>query len=157
MRKGAYYTNEYRNLFSELGIDEKDVDAKVQDTWDRLFTDQYPETQIYFETDDDMGYMVDTGNNDVRTEGQSYGMMMAVQMDRQDIFDRIWKWTKNICTWKKGFMQATSLGHVNLMEQKCTWTRADGEEYFAMALYFASKRWGIVKRHLIIRNRQHLY
>src|SRR5690625_5732542 len=91
MRKGAYETGQYRNLFVELGVDEKDVDAKVQDTWDRLFTDQYPETQIYFETDDDMGYLVGTGNNDVRTEGQSYGMMMAVQMDRQDIFDRIWK------------------------------------------------------------------
>ena len=40
-----------------------------------------------------MGYLLDTGNLDVRTEGQSYGMMMAVQMDNQELFNRIWKWT----------------------------------------------------------------
>lgn len=37
--------------------------------------------------DDDKGYMVDTCNTDVRTEGMSYGMMMAVQMDKEEEFD----------------------------------------------------------------------
>ena len=41
-----------------------------------------------------MGYMLDTGNLDARTEGMSYGMMMAVQMDRKDIFDRLWLFSK---------------------------------------------------------------
>ena len=27
-----------------------------------------------------MGYLEDTGNNDARTEGMSYGMMMCVQL-----------------------------------------------------------------------------
>jgi len=39
-----------------------------------------------------MGYMEDTGNNDARTEGMSYGMMMCVQMDMKEEFDKLWKW-----------------------------------------------------------------
>ena len=41
-----------------------------------------------------MGYLVDTGNIDARTEGMSYGMMMCVQMDMKKEFDAIWKWAK---------------------------------------------------------------
>lgn len=26
--------------------------------------------------------------------------------------------------------------------EECVWTAPDGEEFFAMALFFASKRWG---------------
>ena len=32
------------------------------------------------------GYMEDTGNHDVRTEGMSYGMMVCVQMNRKQEF-----------------------------------------------------------------------
>ena len=41
-----------------------------------------------------MAYIEDTGNHDARTEGMSYGMMMCVQMDRKEEFDRLWKWAK---------------------------------------------------------------
>ena len=46
--------------------------------------------------------MEDTGNDDARTEGMSYGMMMAVQMNRKDIFDRIWKWAKKNMYMERG-------------------------------------------------------
>lgn len=41
-----------------------------------------------------MAYIEDTGNNDARTEGMSYGMMLCVQLDMKEEFDRIWKWAK---------------------------------------------------------------
>ena len=41
----------------------------------------------------DMGYLTDTGNNDVRTEACPYGMMMRVQLDKKEEFDRRGKWT----------------------------------------------------------------
>ena len=41
-----------------------------------------------------MGYIEDIANNDVRTEGMSYGMMIAVQMNRKEVFDSLWKWAK---------------------------------------------------------------
>jgi len=31
-------------------------------------------------------------HNDVRSEGMSYGMIIAVLLDKQEEFDRLWKW-----------------------------------------------------------------
>ena len=43
---------------------------------------------------EDMGFMEDTGNHDAWTEGMSYGMMVCVQLDKKEEFDRLWKWTR---------------------------------------------------------------
>ena len=100
MRKGAFYTNEYPNLFAELGIPEEQIERKINDTFNTMFFD--PVERIYFEMGDEMGYMLDTGNLDARTEGMSYGMMMAVQMDRKDIFDRLWLFSKTFMYLNEG-------------------------------------------------------
>ncbi|WP_067837961.1 glycosyl hydrolase family 8 [Amphibacillus sediminis] len=144
MKQGAYFTGHYRNLFTEkIGIDPNTVEEKVQETWKRLFTNEDPESQIYFETDDGMGYIVDTGNNDVRTEGQSYGMMMAVQMDQQEVFDRIWQWSKTYMYMSEGVHKGYFAWSCQLDGTKNAQGPApDGEEYFALALYFAGNRWG---------------
>jgi oligosaccharide reducing-end xylanase len=39
-----------------------------------------------------MTFIEDIGNGDVRTEGMSYGMMIAVQLGKREEFDRLWKW-----------------------------------------------------------------
>lgn len=86
---------------------------------------------------------MDTGNIDVRTEGQSYGMMMAVQMDRQDIFDRVWKWTETFMRNHEGPHKGYYGWHASLDGEKMSDGPApDGEEFFAMALFLASRRWG---------------
>ncbi|CAM3748284.1 glycosyl hydrolase family 8 [Marinicrinis lubricantis] len=141
-RLGSFYTGRYRNVFKEYGFSEQEIQDRVQDTWTKLFEGS-EETRIYYDAGDDMGYMLDTGNLDVRTEGMSYGMMIAVQMDRQDIFDRLWKWTMD-------YMYLTTGTHTGYFAWSCNpdGTRRsegpapDGEEYFAMALLFASHRWG---------------
>ena len=52
---------------------------RIRKAFHAIFED--PENRFYFEGPDaDTGYMLDTGNTDARTEGMSYGMMMAVQM-----------------------------------------------------------------------------
>lgn len=131
----------YRNVFAEVGYSDKEIQDKLQSTWDHIFVN--PETKFYFNVGDDMGYMVDTGNTDVRTEGQSYGMMMAVQMDRQDIFDRIWNWTETKMRLHEGPHAGYFSWNGTLDGEKIGGGPApDGEEFFAMALFLASKRWG---------------
>src|SRR5690606_40821934 len=93
MSEAAFYSGKYRNVFREYGYSEEEINERLLDTWDKLFSDKHPETQIYFTVGDDEAYMLDTGNHDVRTEGMSYGMMMAVQLDNKEVFDRLWKWT----------------------------------------------------------------
>jgi oligosaccharide reducing-end xylanase len=41
-----------------------------------------------------MAYVSDLKNHDARTEGLSYGLMVAVQLNKKDVFDRLWRWTK---------------------------------------------------------------
>lgn len=50
--------------------------------------------KIYWENDEGLGYVMDTGNHDVRTEGMSYAMMIAVQYGRKDVFDNAIRWVR---------------------------------------------------------------
>ena len=89
-----------------------------------------------------MGYVVDTGNNDIRTEGMSYAMMASVQLDEKETFDRIWKWTKTYMWMDSGVHAGYFAWSVSPDGKKNFYGPApDGEEFFAMALFFASKRW----------------
>ena len=41
-----------------------------------------------------LAYMTDWANNDARTEGMSYGMMIAVELNKKREFDALWNWAK---------------------------------------------------------------
>lgn len=133
---------QFRNLFAEYGYSEKEISDRLEAIFQTIFYGPEDE-KFYHEAGDDMGYLTDTGNNDVRTEGMSYGMMMCVQLDKQKEFDRIWKWTKTYMYLTKGpnkgyFRWSCARdGHSN-----AEGPAPDGEEFFAVTLIFASRRWG---------------
>lgn len=82
-----------------------------------------------------MGYICDTGNNDVRTEGMSYGMMICVQLDMKEEFDRIWKWAKTYMWMSEGENEGYFAWSCATDGKKNAYGPApDGEEFFAMAL-----------------------
>lgn len=80
---GAFETQKYRNIFTELGYSKEQVDEKLQGIFQNLF---FGPNKIYFEVGDSMAYISDVKNHDVRTEGMSYGMMIAVQLNKKDVF-----------------------------------------------------------------------
>ncbi|KAF9134852.1 Reducing-end xylose-releasing exo-oligoxylanase Rex8A [Mortierella sp. GBA39] len=140
--QGAFYTGQYRNVFLEAGYSQEEIDARLDQAWNDLF-DGAPEVRIYFPLGEDKGYVLDTGNSDVRTEGMSYGMMMAVQMDKKDIFDRLWNFSKSYMQHKEGRYKDYFAWHCKPDGTRLSPGPApDGEEYYAMALFFASNRWG---------------
>lgn len=61
--------------------------------------------KIYWENDEGLGYVMDTGNHDVRTEGMSYAMMIAVQYGRKDVFDKLWGWVMKYMFMTEGLHQ----------------------------------------------------
>ncbi|MDC3416896.1 glycosyl hydrolase family 8 [Aquibacillus salsiterrae] len=141
--EAAMHSKQYRNLLNEYGYDETEINRRLAEAWEQLFTDKHPETQIYFEVGTDEAYMLDTGNIDVRTEGMSYGMMMAVQMNNKDVFDRLWKWTMKNMYMTEGENAGYFAWSCNTDGSKRSYGPApDGEEYFALALFFAAHRWG---------------
>lgn len=131
----------YRNVFKEIGKSEEDINKKLEEAFQTFFYDK--EERIYHEAGSDMGYLEDTGNNDARTEGMSYGMMMCVQLDKKAEFDRIWKWAKTYMYMETGenegyFAWSCATNGIKNADGPAP----DGEEFFAMALFFASHRWG---------------
>ena len=78
---------EYRNVFTEVGFSEAEVAKRLEEIRQTWFYGK-EEERIYFPVGDDMAYIMDTGNNDARTEGMSYGMMICVQLDMKEEFDR---------------------------------------------------------------------
>ncbi len=131
----------YPNQFARIGISDADVREKVQRCFDTLFFD--PEEKIYLDVDPDSACMVDTGNIDARTEGMSYGMMMCVQMDRKDLFDKLWQFSMRYMYHEDGIYKGYFAWSVQLDgKHNYEGPAPDGEEYFAMALFMASARWG---------------
>jgi oligosaccharide reducing-end xylanase len=138
--EGCKPRTSYANLFVTVsGHTQAESDDKVSKAWSSLFNPKGSGT-IYFDgPGSDESYVQDILNNDVRTEGMSYGMLVAVELDHQTEFDRLWTWVKN--------HMANGTGEIRwackTSGSGCAGNGApDGEEYFATALIFASHRWG---------------
>ena len=132
----------YTNLFLEAGHSQEEIDRRLEEIWNTFFYGS-EEERVYFPVGDDMAYICDTGNNDARTEGMSYGMMFCVQLDRKEEFDRLWKWAKTYMWMDSGDNEGYFAWSCALDGTKNAYGPApDGEEFFAMALFFASHRWG---------------
>lgn len=142
MKKSAFETGVYRNVFKEIGYSEEEINKKIKESFNTVFYGSDDE-KIFHKEGEDKGYFVDTGNNDARTEGMSYGMMMCVQMGWKEEFDRFWTWAKTYMYNYEGYHRGYFAWSCKLNGEKNSEGPApDGEEFFAMALFFASKRWG---------------
>ncbi len=141
---GAFTSGTYRNLFKEmLGKSDAEIQKKIDDAWQQLFYGDDTYERVYYPVGDDMAYVMDIGNDDIRSEGMSYGMMLAVQLDKQEEFNRIWKWAKTYMYHEEGAYKGYFSWHNKPDGEKIDANPAsDGEEWFIMALMFASNRWG---------------
>ena len=130
----------YRNVFVEMGYQPAEVDAKVQKVFNDVFRGP---NKVYFEVGDTLGYVSDVKNHDARTEGMSYGMMIAVQFGEKDIFDRLWRWSKKYMQHQEGPREGYFAWSCKTDgTRNAEGAASDGELYYITALLFASNRWG---------------
>ncbi|HTX76685.1 MAG TPA: glycosyl hydrolase family 8 [Terracidiphilus sp.] len=146
---GAYKTHQYRDLFAETGHTPAESRAKIDKAFQQLFHGDGQEERIYFETganeNGTLAYITDWANNDARTEGMSYGMMICVELNHKREFDAIWNWahTYMLITDPKNPSVGYFAWSMNTDgTPRSTGAAPDGEEYFVMSLYFAARRWG---------------
>lgn len=90
------------SLFESCGYSREAIQARLERNWYEMF--EGPD-KIYWENDEGLGYVMDTGNHDVRTEGMSYAMMIAVQYGRKDVFDKLWGWVMKYMFMTEGLHQ----------------------------------------------------
>jgi oligosaccharide reducing-end xylanase len=133
----------YRNLFSEvLCKSASDVQAKMTGVVQQLFHGSGQDQAIYYElsANPSQAYIEDVASGDVRSEGQSYGMFIAAQMNMHTEFDKLWSYAK-ACMQQPSGVFAWQM-NVDSCTPKSTGQAPDGDEYFAEALRIADRRWG---------------
>jgi oligosaccharide reducing-end xylanase len=146
---GEFASGKYRNLFAENGHSQRKVNKKVNATFKQLFHGDPKTEAVYFpagaNANGPLAYMNDMGSGDVRSEGMSYGMMIAVQMDKKAEFDALWNWAKTFMYHDSSNNPAYGYFSWSMKTNGIAndeMPAPDGEEYFATSLYFASGRWG---------------
>jgi endo-1,4-beta-D-glucanase Y len=133
-------------MFVEAGKSATDVSNKVTQMWNQFFVNGDAGTQkLFYPVGTDMAYILDTGNDDIRSEGMSYGMMICVQLDKKAEFDKLWKFAKTYSQHPAGASReglfAWQLNKTNFSKKDDN-SAPDGEEYYITALFFAHNRWG---------------
>ncbi len=140
----------HTNLFASLlGKSDAEVQQRIDSLWQHFFTpgdiskyEADSEKTVYYEVGDSMGIIVDTGSNDVRTEGMSYGMMISVQLGKREVFDRLWRWAKTYMAypadspWDGYFCWQCNPDGTKIGESNAS----DGEIYFVTALFIAADK-----------------
>jgi oligosaccharide reducing-end xylanase len=144
-----------------------EVDAKVRLAANRIFGIGTNESatpvantgfRLYYELPQNpsQAFIWAADSNDIRSEGMSYGMMIAVQLDMQTQFDRLWNFARtymqfpgnsNLTAWRYYFRWQGSVNTQNANNWQVnygaqTGPAPDGDEYFAAALFLADRRWG---------------
>jgi oligosaccharide reducing-end xylanase len=153
------------NLFASLlSKSDSEVSAKVKTAVDRFFGLAGNESstpsadngyRCYYELpqDSSQAFIWAADSDDVRSEGMSFGMMIAVQTDLHDQFDKLWRFAQQYMQYGAS---AGAWAHYFKWQGKVTtngnnWSVSfgdsnvpapDGDEYFAAALYLADQRWG---------------
>ena len=132
---------QYRNFFKEAGYSQAEIDKKLAKAYYDIF--EGPQ-RVYFEEGDTLGYVSDVKNKDARTEGMSYGMMVAVQLNKKEVFDRLWRWSVKYMQHQDGPREGYFAWSVNPLTKKknAQGSASDGELYYITSLLFASNKWG---------------
>ena len=146
---GAFATGVYRNLFREAGHSDADIKKKLDTAFEQLFHGAADSQTVFYwsgaNANGKLAYVSDINNRDVRSEGMSYGMMIAVQMNKKAEFDALWNWSRTFMFHDDPAHPAYGFFSWSLKTDGTPLSESpapDGEEYYAMALYFASARWG---------------
>jgi oligosaccharide reducing-end xylanase len=137
------YPNAFRDVLPKT---EREIDDKLRAAYAALFEGDEATQAIYFEEGGDRGFIKDIFHDDVRTEGMGYGMMIAVQLDKPEVFERLWRHAKTEIQYTSGprrgyFPSSCNTGTAMI----ANWTPCVdpfGHQQMLMALLFASNRWG---------------
>lgn len=130
------------NLLEDYGYKSDKILEKVIFTWKVLFEGKKSE-RIYFEADENSAYILDEAHNVVRSSAMGAGLLICVQIDKKEFFDRLWKWMRTNMYISEGIHKGYFAWSCSTDGEKLSDDiRPDAEQFAATALLFASHRWG---------------
>lgn len=119
-----------------LGKTDEEISQKLSQMWDHYFVNS--SNKVYYEKGDDEAYILDANNNDVRSVGMSWGMMICVQTDHKAEFDKLFSFVK------KNMINGAGLVAFNATTNGVVSDSGPiplGDIYYAASLLFAGNRW----------------
>lgn len=125
-----------------------EVNARLNAAFLQLFYGD-PETEaVYRDQGDGTGFVEDVANQDVRTDSMAYGMLVTVQLDYRNEFDKLWSWTKEHMQSPSGASAGLLRWRCDLSGENCEPTAAtDASSIIATSLLMAESRWGNAGAH----------
>jgi oligosaccharide reducing-end xylanase len=142
LTKPASYPNPFRDL---LGHTDADISTKIDAVFTQLFHGDPATQAIYVEVGSDQAYVDDVlHGSEVRTEGMGLGMLIAVELDKTDEFNRLWTYSKTMLEEASGANQGYFRSFCDPSDGSTPTPCLDpfGFEQFVMALLLANDRWG---------------
>lgn len=138
-------------LHDELNLGNDVIDNRVEATFQQLFHGDSDTQAIYYTTADgctdptlaeNEACIRDIYHDDIRTEGMGLGMLIAVELDHREEFDKLWSYAKRALRYSSGpnagYFRSfcdTSSGSMGCVDPY-------GAQMFVMSLIFAHDRWG---------------
>jgi oligosaccharide reducing-end xylanase len=142
----------YPDLFSQAGFTQQQINAKIEHGFDQLFfgspgagPTRENGQRIYYPLNSTESYVEDIGNQDVRTEGLGYAMMLTVQLNHQGMFNRLWAFAHDQMEVLSGPQTGNFAWHTDTSGNQFPGSNGDapdGDQWMAAALVFAGDRWG---------------
>jgi len=135
------YPNAFRDV---LGKTNAQIADKIAAAFNQLFHGDLSTQAIYFPVAGlDEAYVKDIYHGDVRTDGMGLGMLIAVEMNKRDEFDRLWNYAKAEMQVQsgpeKGYFLSSCATSVN---PGVTCYDPYGPQQMLMALLLANDLWG---------------
>jgi oligosaccharide reducing-end xylanase len=135
----ATYPNAFRDV---LGKSDAEIAAKIAAAFAQLFHGD-PTTQAiyYIPPGTDQAYIFDSLHGDIRTEGVGLAMIVAVQLDKRDEFDHLWRYAKGVLQVSAGAAEGYFTSSCDTLTTPAPCLDPFGMEQFVTALLFANDRW----------------
>jgi oligosaccharide reducing-end xylanase len=134
----AAYENPLHDL---LGLPQQAIDKRVEDTFQQLFHGDPADQAIYFTMGDDEALIKDVLHDDTRTEGMGLAMLITVELDKREEFDKLWTYAKRELRYATGSNTGYFRSYCDVQSGSVACVDPYGLEQFVMALIFAHDRW----------------
>ena len=131
----------YPNPFKDrLGKTDAEIAAKIEAAFNQLFHGDPLNEAIYFPSGDQASIR-DLFHNDIRTEGVGWAMLIAVELDKRDEFDHMWRFATAQLEFASGPTRGYFRSSCDTESGNAPCIDPFGMEQFVTALLFAHDRW----------------
>ncbi len=134
----------YPNLFAELlGKTEDEITGKLDADFEQLFYGDPTSESIYVSVGADQAYVWDPRQMDIRSDGFANALLVSVELDRREEFDKLWRFADAHIVAKTGPLRDYLRSPCAISGDSCD-DNVLSEPHFAAttALWLAHGRWG---------------